>query len=290
MTKFKIGDDVVWEELSEGKGKYTYVRGDKVELSETQYNVLDVLIKNTILHNNFISLSQISDAVKSAKSTVASAMTEIKKCPVWCDKIETGKKGSRIKHIMAITEDETEVLLGIKKTSNKKEKKTSSKKIASTMVADRADLIGCCYPDIAGAVICTLTDNNDVYLSFNFGSNQAKGYPEFISAVFRLYDDLNVLEYYELNRNSVLRMEIINHDNSIKKLQIEFQTEFNRVVGPPYVINLNEGSNSVDLPISSYAKYTRDMKKIQNLCFVINKDFFIKAKGTILISNVSFVF
>ena len=290
MTKFKIGDDVIWEEVDEGKCRYTYVRGDKVSLSKTQYNVLDVLIKNTILYNNFISYSQISETVKYSKSTVASAMTEIKKCPVWADKIEIGKKGSRINHIMTITEDEAEILLlGSKKASNKKEKKSSSK-IECTMIADRADLIGCCYPDIAGAVICTLTDSKDIYLSFNIGSNQTTDYPEFISAVFRFYDDLNVLEYYDLNRNSVLRMEIINHDNSIKELQIEFQTEYNRVVGSPYIIKLNEGSNSVDLPISSYAKYTRDMKKIQNLCFVIKKDSFIKTKGTILISNVSFVF
>lgn len=173
--------------------------------------------------------------------------------------------------------------------STKKERTSKKDKQEHTMISDRADLIGCCYPDIRDAIICSLTDDKSVYLSFNFDIDSAQGYPEFISAVFHFYEDLDVLEYYALNPKAVLRFEIDN-TNSIQGLQIEFQTEFNRVVGPPYLVKLNPGSNHIDIPLSAYSKYTRDMQKIQNLCFVIKKENFVDLKGFVIISNISFVF
>ena len=304
MTKYKIGENVVWEEVVGEKGEtigcYSYVKSEVVSLKNIEYEILDVLIRNSVLYNNYMSYDEIGKKVHRHRTTVFSHVKKIKNNPNWADKIETTKDGSRIINLMLITDKEASALLStpIIETRKKKEKSCDSKKKECTIVADRADLIGCCYPYIADAILCKLTDDKVIHLSFNFVSNQTIVYPEFISAVFQFYDDLNVLEYYELNHNSVLHMEINNFTNSIKELQIEFQTENNRVVGNPYKVKLHEGNNVVDLPISSYSKYTRDMKKIQNLCFVINRAYFnepkdedkTKGKGVVLISNVSFVF
>lgn len=292
MTKYKIGngkDSIVWEPLDDGTCKYSYLRKGKT-LSETQENVLNELIKYSISHNDVISLETIAQKLKSHKSTVGSAMEKIKDNPNWTDKIVTTTKGSRINAVTAITDNEANSLqLSSKKgIKTKKEKPSKKTKQNYTMIADRADLIGCCYPDILrDAVICSLTDDKSVSLNFNFDS--ARVYPEFISAVFHFYEDLDVLEYYALNPKAVLRFEIDN-THSIQGLQIEFQTEFNRVVGSPYPVRLTPGSNHFDIPLSAYSKYTRDMQKIQNLCFVIKKKNFVNFEGYVFISNISFVF
>lgn len=293
MTKYQIGkgkDCIVWETLDDGSSKFAYLRKEK-SLNETQENVLKELIKYSIIHDDGISLEKIGIKLGIHKSTVASAMKGIEANPNWADKIIVTTKGHRINDITAITDKEAKALqLNSKKgIKTKKEKSSEINKQEYTMIADRADLIGCCYPDIRGAIICSLTDDKTVYLNFNFDIDSAQGYPEFISAVFHFYEDLDVLEYYALNPKAVLRFEIDN-TNSIQGLQVEFQTEFNRVVGQPYQVRLNPGSNHFDIPLSAYSKYTRDMKKIQNLCFVIKKENFVNLKGVVLISNISFVF
>lgn len=293
MTKYQIGngkDSIVWEALDDGSSNYSYLRKEK-SLNETQEMVLDELIKYSIIHDDVISLATIAKKLDIPRSTVASAMAGIKDNPNWTGKILTTTKGSRINNVIAITDKEANSLqLSFKKGIKTKKERTSKKdKQEHTMISDRADLIGCCYPDIRDAIICSLTDDKSVYLSFNFDIDSAQGYPEFISAVFHFYEDLDVLEYYALNPKAVLRFEIDN-TNSIQGLQIEFQTEFNRVVGPPYLVKLNPGSNHIDIPLSAYSKYTRDMQKIQNLCFVIKKENFVDLKGFVIISNISFVF
>ena len=72
MSKYKIGENVVWEEIKgETTGNYSYVRREAVSLSKIQYEILDVLIRNTVLYNNYMHYDDIGREVNKSKGSVA---------------------------------------------------------------------------------------------------------------------------------------------------------------------------------------------------------------------------
>ena len=154
-------------------------------------------------------------------------------------------------------------------------------------VTKDADLLCCCYPSAKCACKCNLLSDNSFILEYDFESNQRNNWPDFISGVFRFYDDLNLLAYYASNNNLKLRFEIVMSSIVIDKIQVEFQTENNRVIGSPVVKKIEKNKSIIEIPLSDYAKYVRDIKRIQNLCFIFLKNAFLEPKGTIIINNIS---
>ena len=145
------------------------------------------------------------------------------------------------------------------------------------------DVICCVYPDMLG--VAKLKESNDGFaLDFNFEGNE---YPEFVSVVYNFYDELNLSKYYNENDQIKLHFMIEDTEDAIEKIQIEFQVEGNRIIGKPYVIDTKGTLIQVDMPISEYAKYKKDLSRIFNVCFVINKAYFSKSKGKIRVRQLS---
>jgi hypothetical protein len=159
---------------------------------------------------------------------------------------------------------------------------------ANICVVDNADLIGCCSDiSLKNCLDCTLNEDGSITIDYDFSSVPSDRWPAFISAVFRFYDDLDLLNLLRTNSNLKLHFDIESGHDIYKEIQVEFQTVLNMVVGSPFVVKASAGKTTIDIPISSYSKYVRDMKKIQNICFVINKESFMAAKGTVTISNIT---
>ena len=151
-----------------------------------------------------------------------------------------------------------------------------------------SELIGCCAdPGIKDAVICSMSNDNSFTLNYQFRDISSNEWPDFISAVFRFYNSINLFNYYSSDNNIKLHFDVDNYTDSLTALQIEFQTSFNRVVGQPYVIKLHTRETHVEIPISVYGMYSRDLQEINSICFVIKKDSFKENEGSIMIKNIS---
>ena len=159
-----------------------------------------------------------------------------------------------------------------------------------------ADLVGCSQPSIDNAIKCSLKSANSIEIDYNFNTRTAEQWPNFISAVFVFFDDVDLYKYCSSDKDLRLHFEIDNAKNAINGLQIELQTDSNRVVGNPYVIAV-DSFNSVDIPISYYVynnelavrrRNIRGLRCIQNLCFVIKKEHINESKGSLIIRNIGF--
>lgn len=170
--------------------------------------------------------------------------------------------------------------------------------ILNDSIADCADLIGCCSdPSLKNAIKCSLISNNSIEIDYQFSSRPIEQWPDFISAVFVFIDDVDMYKYCSSDENTKLHFEIENVNKAINGLQIELQTDSNRVVGNPYVI-AESSFNAVDIPIS-YFLYSKEhimcrrnihsIKRIQNLCFVIKKEYIKESKGSLIVRNIRFL-
>ena len=145
----------------------------------------------------------------------------------------------------------------------------------------------CSDPSNPGAIKCNKS-NDSVEVTYNLYINGNSCKPAFISTVFNFYNVLNLYDYYKAKNDLILHFEIDSYTSSIKQLQIEFQTVNNRGIGHPFIVPLNERHVSVNIPISNYAKYGRDLNKIINICFVVLIDSFIEVEGNYAIRNLRF--
>lgn len=153
-------------------------------------------------------------------------------------------------------------------------------------IFDQADLFPCCAdPKNPNAIRCTKTDNS-VVVNFNLFSNGKNRKPDFISAVYHFYNDLDLYGYYKADKNLRLHCVIENYTNSIRQIQVEFQAENSRMIGLPIVFSVGTGDTIIDIPISKVSKYSKDLRKLSNICFVVLKDYFVENEGTFIIKDI----
>lgn len=141
----------------------------------------------------------------------------------------------------------------------------------------------------SNAIKCKLKNKSSFELNYNFGSKPVEAWPEFISAVFRFYDVVNMYELYSFNKDLKLHFEIDSCNESIKMIQIEFQTYNNQVIRKPYVVEFNSKNVVVDIPLSYFSKDIYNLKQFRNLCFVIKNEYFLESKGTVMINRIRFI-
>lgn len=153
-------------------------------------------------------------------------------------------------------------------------------------IFDQADMIACCAdPNNPNAIRCAKKEDS-IVVNFNLFSNGKKKKPDFISAVYHFYNDLDLYGYYKADKNLRLHCVIENYTESIKQIQVEFQAENNRGIGLPIVFDMRAGDTVIDIPISSVSKYSKDLRRLSNICFVVLKDYFVENEGSFIIKDL----
>ena len=145
---------------------------------------------------------------------------------------------------------------------------------------EQADLIGCCSDSSNENAIKCSKHNDTIAVRFNLFSNRERRRPEFISSVLHFYNDLDLYSYYAAKNDIKLHCAIENYTESIKQIQVEFQTENNRAICTPFVFELKDRITDIDIPISDMSKYVKDLKRVVNICFVVKENFFIEDEGS----------
>ena len=58
------------------------------------------------------------------------------------------------------------------------------------------------------------------------------------------------------------------------------------MIGLPIVFSVDTGDTIIDIPISKVSKYSKDLRKLSNICFVVLKDYFVENEGTFIIKDI----
>ena len=155
-------------------------------------------------------------------------------------------------------------------------------------IFDHSDITCCVCPDIPGVMnYKQIVDG--IHIDYDFGTDEKENWPDFISVVYNFYNNVNLLKYYNENNNLKLHLLLNNQTKSFDKLHIELQTESNYVIGNKRsIIDVNKKGSVVEIPLSEYSKYKKHLSQVFNLCFVICKEYFTKAKGSFEIRHICF--
>lgn len=157
--------------------------------------------------------------------------------------------------------------------------------IKNADIFEYADLISCCSNPLMPNAVKSSRSNGSVIVNYNLSGGWQKK-PMFISSVFYFYNDLDLLEYYLADNSIKLHCVIDNYTESIRQLQIEFQTYNNKQICKPFEINLNSPKTTVDIPISYLSKYRKDLRSVVNICFVAKGEFIVEEEGTYIIEDL----
>ena len=112
---------------------------------------------------------------------------------------------------------------------------------------------------------------------------------DFISTVFRFYEDLDLYTYLMANEHLKLHFVLNSYTDSIQHIQVEFQTVDNRMVGTPFVYEIREGRNDIDLSLAELKKFKRDLSCVVNICFVVFRSEFTEDEGMYAIEELKIV-
>lgn len=132
---------------------------------------------------------------------------------------------------------------------------------------------------------------NDHTMVVNFNMNpydldDAK-YPNFISAVLKYVDTINLGRYLDFSDVAEFQFVLTNFTNSLKNIDVEFKFSDNNRILKKYPCPVEYGENKISIPLKDMR--SNALREITEICFVIHPEDVIEKEGMFQIGDVKVV-
>ena len=132
---------------------------------------------------------------------------------------------------------------------------------------------------------------NDHTMVVNFNMNpydldDAK-YPNFISAVLKYVDTINLGRYLDFSDVAEFQFVLTNFTNSLKNIDVEFKFSDNNRILKKYPCPVEYGENKISIPLKDMRNNA--LREITEICFVIHPEDVIEKEGMFQIGEVKVV-
>lgn len=108
--------------------------------------------------------------------------------------------------------------------------------------------------------------------------------PNFISAVLRYIDGLNVSRYLDFNHAAEFQFVVTNFTNSLRRIFVEFKHSNNHSLLETFEFAVDQGENK--LSISLEKMRSKALSDISEICFVIHPEDVVEDEGMFKISKI----
>lgn len=108
--------------------------------------------------------------------------------------------------------------------------------------------------------------------------------PNFISAVLRYIDGLDISRYLDFNDAAEFRFVLTNFTNSLQRIFVEFKHSSNHSLLETFDFAIGQGENKVSIPLERMR--SKALSDISEVCFVIHPEDVVEDEGMFKISMI----
>lgn len=129
-------------------------------------------------------------------------------------------------------------------------------------------------------------DKNEIEISYNLNPYELKNprKPEFVSLVLKYNSSLDLYSFIKYSDNARVVFKIDNSINSIDEMDVELKGSFGRLIGKPASFKIKEGINDCEIRLLDFM--SNHLKEVDEICFVLRPEHFVKDKGAVVIKDL----
>ena len=129
-------------------------------------------------------------------------------------------------------------------------------------------------------------DKNEIEVSYNLNPYELKNpkKPEFVSLVLKYYSSLDLYFFTKFSDNARIEFELDNSNNSLDKIDVEIKGPLGILIGKPASFEIKEGINDCKINLLNFM--SKQLKEVDEICFVLRPEHSIKDKGEFVIKDL----
>lgn len=135
-------------------------------------------------------------------------------------------------------------------------------------------------------IVSISVNGNSIVVNYNMNPYETSNVkrPNFISAVLRYIDGLDVNRYLDFNDSAEFQFVVTNFTNSLRRIFVEFKHSDNHSLLDTFEFAVSQGENKFSLSLERMR--SKALSNISEICFVIHPDDVVEDEGMFKISEI----